>query len=216
MQRAYEREYGVKSVILRHGFEKPFAPSDKNRKQEIVIAYAGSVYGRDAWEAFLPVVAQLNRSGKYPPIIFRVFGGGNFHLQQHGVTIEVMGWQPAEVMLQAIADCDFCYLTYWFDTKKRRHTELSFPNKFETYLAAGRPILFHGPSYAGIAESIREYGVGLNLHSLEQQEIMANLETIIANVPLRDSFTAAATNAFYKEFNADVMLRNYYELISRF
>jgi glycosyltransferase involved in cell wall biosynthesis len=214
MQKAYEQEYGVKSVILRHGFEKPVL-SSKGRKQndDIVIGFVGSLYGRDAWEAFLSAIARMNESGRFPQIKIRIFGSSNFPYDQNGVQIEQKGWQPAELMLQEIAETDFCYLPYWFEPKKRRHVELSFPNKFETYIATGRPIFYHGPDYAGIVETIKQYGVGLCVHSLELQEIGLALKKMIKDYSLRESFSQAAINAFHKEFNANIMIRNYAELI---
>ncbi|MCK4374507.1 MAG: hypothetical protein KAX19_04230 [Candidatus Brocadiae bacterium] len=116
-------------------------------------------------------------------------------------------------MLREIARTDFCYLPYWFEPAKRRHVELSFPNKFETYLAAGRPILFHGPPYAGVAEAVRQYGVGLCVHSLDQDEIVAALERLATDSALRSSLSRAALAAFRAEFNARVMMAQFAELI---
>jgi hypothetical protein len=129
------------------------------------------------------------------------------------VEIEVRGWQPADVMLREIAESDFCYLPYWFEPAKRRHVELSFPNKFETYLAAGRPVFFHGPEYAGIAEAVHKFGVGLCVHNLSQSEILAALEKMITDLSLRKSFSRAAILAFHSEFNSNVMMANFAGLI---
>jgi glycosyltransferase involved in cell wall biosynthesis len=116
-------------------------------------------------------------------------------------------------MLAQIAQTDFCYLPYWFDPGKRRHAELSFPNKFETYLAAGRPVLFHGPDYAGIAAAVQEYGVGICVHSLNQDEIASALERLILDASLRETLSQRATAAFQAEFNAAVMMKNFATLI---
>ncbi len=214
MQRAYKEKYGVDSVILRHGFATP-ALSQKNRRNddEIIIGFVGSSYGRDAWMAFLSAIAQLNASGKYPRIRLRVFSG-QFPYQHEGLRIEVKGWQPADQkLLNEVAKTDFCYLPYSFESAKRWRAELSFPNKFETYIAAGRPVFFHGPEYAGIAETIREYGVGLCVHSLKQDEIISTLERLIVDTSLRASYSRAATAAFHSEFNAGAMFRQFAELI---
>ena len=214
MQRTYKQEYGVGSVILRHGFERPVVRSGRNNsRREIIVGYVGSLYGRDAWQALLSVVARLNGSGKYPPIRLRIFGGAGFPLRHDGIEVEARGWQPQDMMIEEIAECDFCYLTYWFEPKKRRHVELSFPNKFETYLAAGRPVLYHGPAYAGIADAVRQYGVGMCIHSLGEKEIRRNLVTMISDHHLRHSFEKAAYAAFHAEFNAQTMMHNFSTLI---
>jgi glycosyltransferase involved in cell wall biosynthesis len=215
MQSTYEKDYGVKSVILRHGFETPALPSDNPKKERgIVVGFAGSIYGRDAWEAFLSAIACLNASGRLPPVEVRIFGKSEFPYQHYGVRIETRGWRSAEAMLNEIAETDFCYLPYWFEPKKRRHVELSFPNKFETYLAAGRPILYHGPEYAGIVETINQYGVGLCVHSLNKEEISSVLERMIADHYSMNVCNQSAISAFKNEFNAETMLKNFALLIN--
>ncbi len=214
MQTAYKETYGVDSVILRHGFDKPALPSEGRRdNKEIVIGFVGSAYGRDAWTAFLSAIAQLNASGKHPIIRIRAFSDG-FPYQHGGVKVEVRGWQPPDPeLLKEIAKTDFCYLPYWFEPAKRRHVELSFPNKFETYIAAGRPILFHGPEYAGVAETIRRYGVGLCVHSMDSNAVAGALERLIRDEPLRNSLSRASIKAFHLEFNAAVLVKNFATLI---
>ena len=213
MQQAYEELYGVKSVILRHGFEGSLLPLAPTKSQkDILIGFVGNVYGHEAFLAFFSALARLNSEGQVPPIKLLAFGGGRL-LQVPGVEIETMGWQPAEVMLRQLAQTDFCYLPYWFDPSKRRHAELSFPNKFETYLAAGRPVLFHGPEYSGIAATIKQYRVGLCMHSLAPEEITRTIERLILDQPLRESLSQAAVAAFQAEFNAGVMMKNFLSLI---
>lgn len=214
MQSAYEKEHGVRSVILRHGFDEPAPPTPRSTGTDgITIGFVGSAYGRDAWTAFLSAAARLNASGRFPTIRLRVFGGGPFSYSHEDVQIDVRGWQPADVMLREIAATDFCYLPYWFDPAKRRHVELSFPNKFETYMAAGRPVLFHGPQYAGVAEAVREHGVGLCVHSQDGDEITNALERLVGDKSLRDSLGRAALAAFRAEFNAATMMNQFAELI---
>jgi hypothetical protein len=116
-------------------------------------------------------------------------------------------------MSHEIAEADFCFLPYLFEHAERRYAELSLPNKFEAYLAAGRPVLFHGPEYAGSGEAVRKYGVGLCLHSLSQPEIIAAVEKMINDIQLRESFSRAAILAFHSEFNAKVMMANFAGLI---
>jgi glycosyltransferase involved in cell wall biosynthesis len=213
MQAAYRELYGVESVILRHGFDKPALPPGMPRDPEgIIIGFVGNAYGRDAWEAFLGAVARLNDSGRLPRLRVRAFGSG-VPYRHPGVEIEDRGWQPAEMMLQEIADTDFCYLPYWFEPHKRRHVELSFPGKFGTYLAAGRPVLFHGPEYADIAWTVRQYGVGVCVHSLLLKDITAAVERLILDAPFRESCIRAAQAAFQSEFNAGQMLENFARLI---
>ena len=214
MQEVYRAEYDVDSVILRHGFESPAKAATRSEKRdEIVVGFVGSPYGRDAWSAFLSAVGRLNRSGTLPRISLRVFGGGTFPYRHDDVPIEVRGWQPPQVMLNEVAETDFCYLAYWFEPAKRRHVELSFANKFETYVAAARPVFFHAPKYAGMSGAIRKYGVGLCVETLEESDVCEAVERLVTDAPLRASMSQCAAAAFHAEFNARVMMRNFAALI---
>jgi glycosyltransferase involved in cell wall biosynthesis len=215
MQEAYQREYGVESVILRHGFARPAsAPPDRpGRRDCFTIGFVGNPYGRDAWESLLKGAALVNASGRVARIGLRLFGPGAPPCDFDGVPCEVRGWQPADRMLRQTAETDLCYLPYWFEPAKRRHVALSFPNKFETYMAAGRPVLFHGPQYAGIARVVRERGVGVCVHSLEAATVAAVLERLAGEPQLLNRLGRAARRAFRAEFNARAMMRSFAALI---
>jgi glycosyltransferase involved in cell wall biosynthesis len=213
MQAAYQKEYGVRSVILRHGFSVPVVPDNiRQADDSVVIGFVGNAYGRYAWTAFLGALSSLNASGTLPRIKLRVFGP-SFPYRNGQVEIELRGWQPAEVMLREIAATDFCYLQHWFESGKRRHAELSFPNKFETYLAATRPVLFHGPVYSGITQTVSQYGVGVCVHTLDQGEIAVAVKRLVLDQPLRERFSQASLAAFQTEFNASQMMKNFASLI---
>jgi len=213
MQAAYRREYGVDSVILRHGFERAATAPRPSRRDGVVVGFVGSVYGRDAWGAFLAALARLNASGRYPAIRIRMFGSGGLPCATDGVRIEHRGWAPAEDMLREIAETDFCYLPYWFEPRRRRHVELSFPNKLETYMAAGKAVLYHGPEYAGVVRTIRDYGLGMCVHSLSPGAVAEAVGRLISDDALRGAMEAAALRAFREEFNLGVLLRNFASLI---
>lgn len=214
MQREYKKEFGVDSVILRHGFAKPAYPrNNKTSNDDIIIGFVGNPYGRDAWMAFLSAISNLNNLKKYPEIRMKTFGTNSFPFNHNGVQIELRGWQSSEVMLQELSEIDFCYLPYWFNQAKRRHVELSFPNKFETYMAAGRPVLFHGPDYAGISDSIKQYDVGIGIHSLNEKEIIKGLNRFISDQSFKESCSNAAYNAFHSQFNCNKMLESFSILI---
>ena len=60
----------------------------------------------------------------------------------------LFGWHATTDAVAILSACDVCYVPYWFDEAFRPGVELSFPNKVSLYLAAGRPILYHGPEQA--------------------------------------------------------------------
>ncbi len=212
MQAVYRDRYGVDSVILRHGFTRPAEASVANGG-DCTIGFVGSPYGKDTWRAFLEPIASLNADPSRRRIRLQVFGAPGFPHSHPGVPIDIRGWAPADVMLQDLSKTDFCYLPYWFEAGKRAHVELSFPNKFETYIAATRPVFYHGPDYAGITRTVRDYDVGVCVHSLDPDLIAAAIARLMDDTNRRRAFEQSALSAFHREFNASVMHRNFAALI---
>ena len=112
-----------------------------------------------------------------------VFGAEGFPYPHPGVEVILAGWLPEQAMLHRLATANFCYLPYWFTPAKRRHAEFSFPTKFTTYLAAGRPVLYHGPAYAGITRTIHQYNLGTLVCSLDLEEVVASLASLLPMPP---------------------------------
>ncbi len=215
MQAEYRRRYGLESVILRYGHDPVDAvfPPPRRNLENTVVGFAGNIYGEDAWRSFLVACARLNAEGQLPPLKIKIFGSEGFPYPHPGVEVTCEGWLPQREMLRRLAMVDFCYLPYWFMPSKRRHAEFSFPTKLTTYLAAGRPVLYQGPEYAGASRIMRDWGLGLCVHSREQEEISPVIKHLILDEPLKENFSRAAREAFAKEFNARVMLDNFLRLI---
>ncbi len=215
MQADYRRRYHLTSSILRHGHEAAagVAAPEQRRREDVLVGFAGNVYGEDAWRSFLAACARINAEGRLPPIKIMVFGSEGFPYPHPGVEVILAGWLPEDAMLRRLAATDFCYLPYWFTPEKRRHAEFSFPTKFTTYLAAGRPVLYHGPAYAGITRTIRQYSLGTLVCSLDLEEVVSSLDKFIADAAGRQACSRAASAAFQTEFNGDKMRGNFAELI---
>jgi glycosyltransferase involved in cell wall biosynthesis len=215
MQAEYRRRYGLESVILRYGHDPMDAifPPERRNLENTLVGFAGNIYGEDAWRSFLAACARINAEGQLPPLKIKIFGSEGFPYPHPGVEVICEGWLPRKEFLRRLAATDFCYLPYWFTPEKRLHAWLSFPTKLTTYLAAGRPVLYHGPEYASITQTIRQYGIGLRVCSLDLKEIVSALKRLILDSPVRNTFSMAAIAAFYKEFNADKMMNNFADLL---
>ena len=218
MQEAYRQEYGLDSQLLRHGHDwedSAVSPEVNSPRQGVTVGFVGNVYGEDAWLAFLAACARLNAEGGLPPVGVRLLGGKCFPYPHPGVAVDNQGWLPRKEMLRRLAAVDFCYLPYWFTADKRRHAELSFPTKLTTYMAAGRPVLYHGPEYAGVTRIIRAYGLGLCVHSREPEILSLLIKSLITDRELQKALSKASLAAFAGEFNMEVMLKNFASLLGR-
>ena len=62
-----------------------------------------------------------------------------------------------------------------------RQIRHSFPSKLPTFLAAGRPVFFHGPEEAAGGRFLRENSAAACCHSLEPKEIRRQLEFVLSD-----------------------------------
>jgi glycosyltransferase involved in cell wall biosynthesis len=216
MQEVYRQEYGLDSQLLRHGHDLEDGvslPAVHGFQQAITVGFAGNFYGEDSWRAFLGACARINAQDGFCPIKIVVFGGKHFPYPHPGVEVDQQGWLPRREMLRRLATVDFCYLPYWFDDNKRRHAELSFPTKLTTYVAAGRPVLYHGPEYAGVNKIIQHYGLGVCVYSLKPDIVALTVKLLLTDRDLRREISHASLTAFVREFNTEVMLKNFANLL---
>jgi hypothetical protein len=61
--------------------------------------------------------------------------------------IEKLGYLPQDKTIRHLSECGILYCPYFFDEKRKEISKTSFPSKLSTYLAAGKPIFYHGPGY---------------------------------------------------------------------
>ena len=85
---------------------------------------------------------------------------------------------------------------------------LSFPSKIPTYLAAGRPILFHGPGYASPAHYLRDRGAGLICRKGEPAAVYDGLVHLVEDTDLYARLVMASQAAFLDDFTLDSMKKN--------
>ena len=85
---------------------------------------------------------------------------------------------------------------------------LSFPSKIPTYLAAGRPILFHGPGYASPAHYLRDRGAGLVCRTGEPAAVYDGLLQLVENTDLYAQLAMASQAAFLADFTLNTMKKS--------
>jgi hypothetical protein len=100
---------------------------------------------------------------------------------EHRSRIHCGRWLEIPALITALADCDLMYCPYLFDPSWGEDAELCYPSKITTYLASGRPLLFHGPAYASPARFLREWEAGFICHSQEAGDVAEQLTGIFAD-----------------------------------
>lgn len=182
MQQAYRTEFGVDTILLHYGLERRLwhgpatAPQSGNR---LMIGFAGSPYAKNEWRALIQALDRVGwRVGKRT-VTLRLLGQAVPFTTQVPAQAEFLGWRPLPETIKRLAEADVLYLPYWFDSLHRSTVRYSFPTKVPTYLAAGRPILYHGPRDSSVARFFSEHPAAASCHSLEPEDILKVLRSIV-------------------------------------
>ncbi len=219
MQEEYKRRYGVDSVVLIHGLpasaHRPAATKIESESR-FVIGIAGSIYATETFQSLLSALwaADWRIAGR--SVVVRVLGARMPSMtapQQGQMHIEYLGWRSLEETLDVMSEVDVAYLPYWFDGSQRLSVRLCFPNKLSAYVAAGRPVLYHGPEDASPTRFFQRHPVGLCCHSLAAKDILHCLRRFAEDPDLYARAGQQCRIAAEDELNLNVFLRRFAELI---
>jgi len=216
MKETYEQRYGTPCVPMIHGLPESDwrAPGGLRPPNEpFVIGYAGSLYARCEWDALVDSLAALHWRVGGRETIVRVLAA-SFDVRVSGpARIEFLGWHSTSDAVTILSGCDVCYVPYWFDDAFRPGVELSFPNKMSLYLAAGRPILFHGPVRSTPTRFLERWPVGVACHSLDPRMIADALTVAATDATFHERAAAAIPQALRAELALHVFRRRFAEFV---
>jgi glycosyltransferase involved in cell wall biosynthesis len=127
--------------------------------------------------------------------------------------VTFLGWKPQPEAVRLLNDCDFLYCPYPFDPAMEEVARQSFPSKLVLYLAAGRPVIFHGPAYSAAARYIADKGCGILAAGLSAEGILLEIEQLAGNPWLYSEMASKAQHAFLDDFTLESMGRAFNNFI---
>jgi hypothetical protein len=217
MRDEYARRYGSKGVIMRHGIrreERRPPRSVPDRADRLAIGFAGSFYGMLGWQAFWSALSREDWRVGGREVVIRMLSP-SVNLNARGpARVEYLGWArtPSDA-IQMLAESDVNYLPCWFEPGYALAARLYFPTKLSAYLAAGRPVLFHGPADSSPTDFLRRFPAGLCCDSLDADRIVESLRRLASDPALYASAVRAGQEALDAELGLDVFLRRFAELV---
>jgi glycosyltransferase involved in cell wall biosynthesis len=216
MAEQYHSDYGVRSV--------PFLPSIDARLallpapaihdgHDFIIGGAGKLYPEENWNALFRALDTVDWQIANRNVKIRLLAQ-DVRLHAKGkMNFEFLGWRSQEESIQLLGEADLLFCPYWFDPYYDTVTRLSFPGKLSTFLASGRPVMFHGPVNASPARFLRENAAGLLCHTLEPAGIIAALTRIIDDQGSYREFTHNGRKAFDSHLTLHTLRRNFAEFL---
>jgi hypothetical protein len=201
MREEYLRRYRKHGVIVRHGADTPpTALQSLHNETEIRIGFAGSVTARSAFECLLAALDELKWTIGDRPITL-VLMGGRFDLWSRVPRrIECLGWRTVDETIEILSQCTLNYLPQPFEPDWRPFSQLSFPSKLTTYLAARAPILLHAPAGSSLPKFFARYPFGEIRDQLEPSQLGRAIETLACDQSVRATALAASGRALAEEF----------------
>ena len=216
MQQAYRDRYGAKSLIVRHGLaaEEWRTPSAEfQNPTDLVIGYAGSNTAPDAFDTLVQCLDSHGWRIAGRNVVLRLVGVRYLLNARGPQQVEYFGWRRVSETVNLMAATDVLYLPQPFSERLRPLAELSFPTKLSTYLAAGRPILLHAPTYAAVVPFFDRYPFGEWCSSLNGDDLGSQLTRLATDHAVRETACAAISAARQEELNADRFIRSFREFL---
>lgn len=212
MQSAYHQRYGKRGIIVRHGVDSvPAVPQQE--RAGVRIGFAGSVTARSAFERLLAALDSLGWEIDSRPVTL-VLMGPRFDLWSRVPRrVECLGWRSVPETIEILSGCTVNYLPQPFEPDWRAFSELSFPSKLTTYLAAGVPILLHAPAYASLPGYLPAQPFAELCSELDADKLAGSLRQLVGDRVLRSGVTEGAARALANDFCSGTFLKSFSEFL---
>jgi glycosyltransferase involved in cell wall biosynthesis len=211
MARVYSGAYRVPAIPIISSLDRKLAAPPRPRRDRadrLVLGMAGQFYAGDAWRLLVQALTEAGWRVGGRDVYLRVYGAQP-PVDTPSERVEFRGWVPQDVLVRELSEfCDLLYCPYPFGARMERVSRLSFPSKLVTYLAAGRPIIFHGPDYSSPATYLRERQAGLVCDSQSSDAIYRNIRRLAEDEELYSRLATAGRQAFLADFTLDRMRVN--------
>jgi hypothetical protein len=158
MKEMFLEMLAVESEVISNVVEsQPCTIKEKKETPEIKIGFAGQVYAKDAWSAFVGGLDSLDWkiNGKKVSIYFF---GRELPRATGKLNIRHLGFRSEQEVFETLRKMDYLYCPYPFDIKLRHVYKYSFPSKLAGYYSTGVPVIAHSP----IDSSIANYSIKNN------------------------------------------------------
>ena len=214
MANEYEREYGVKTVAILPSLDAGLAlppAQEVHPGRELIIGLAGQMYATEEWKALISALDTVGWQIGGRNVRIRVLGRWfrfGFDVNKP-MCIEYLGWHTQENAVRLLSEADILYCPYWFSPAFEVEARLSFPSKLPTYLAAGRPVLFHGPEYASAAGFLKDNAAGFLCNSNSPSVIINALLALATDTNLYARLTKNGRTAFDKYFTLSSLRQSF-------
>ncbi|WP_424627530.1 glycosyltransferase [Bradyrhizobium sp. SYSU BS000235] len=209
----YHQRFGVKAIPILSSLPKAMARSpDIAIGNTLTIGMAGQFYAANEWHELVKRLDAALWTVAGRPV--RIIAMGS-KPPPSGVSGKVtfLGWKSQNDAIDILSGCDFLYCPYPFDPSMEDVSRYSFPSKLVLYLAAGRPVIFHGPEFSPPAKYIAQKECGVVVADLAAQGILSEIERLSQDSAIYQRMATAAQRSFVNDFTLEAMAHDFRDFI---
>jgi glycosyltransferase involved in cell wall biosynthesis len=211
----YQRRYGVRCLPVINGCPSAYAVKPdltQFPRHEIAIGTAWTFHGSLEWDRFLHALDITKWQVRGRPVRLSVIGDKPPGMEPTR-PIRFLGWRNQEETVQLLSECDVLYCSSAFQPFFADVHRQSIPPSFACYLAAGRPLIFHGPASSAIGQYISSRGAGLLVENSYSAAIYNAMCRIVDNPGLYQRVGQNINETFLADFNLEAASANFADLL---
>lgn len=213
MAEEYRDRFHVKAVALIPGLPGELGRSPTASIGEtLTIGMAGQFYAADEWRQLITCLENVQWTIGERRIRIIAMGPKKPPLAD-SANVTFLGWKTQKEAVDILSGCDFLYCPYPFAQDMEDVARYSFPSKLVLYLAAGRPVIFHGPDFSPPAKYISQKGCGVTATEPSAQTVISEIESLSNDPGQYQTIMKSAQSAFLNDFTLDSMARNFKDFI---
>lgn len=217
MAEEYSQRHGANAIPVMPGLSESWVkqPASRlNHDNKLVIGFAGQMYSKKEWDALLETLDALDWKVEGRDVEIRMLGK-EFELQGfHKRNIHYLGWRNQIETIELLSQCDILYCPYFFDRELEVTSRLSFPSKLTTYLAAGRPVLLHGPEYSSPYKFLKQNDAGMLCHGLTKSAVSNALTRLVYDTDRYAQLAGNGHKAFLNNLTDEHMQTQFVKVLS--
>ncbi len=209
----YSRRYGQRDfVVVTDGVSRRATYGGERTDGALDVYFLGSYHlaYRHNFDALVAGLESLRREQPARPISLTFRGGGIPFVPRTEVPVKVLPFAPESVVEQEVRSASVLYLPLPFGETHRDFVTLSLPTKLVSYLASGRPLLYHGPGSAAVGQLLQTRQAGIVVNSPDGDAVAAALEA-----GLRDPgpIVAEALKLASTQFDAETIRTRFWDAV---
>jgi glycosyltransferase involved in cell wall biosynthesis len=216
MAEEYGCQYGTRTVPVIPSLDLSWAhpPAQApNPGKELTIGVAGQLYASAEWNSLIRALDSAGWRVADREVRIVLLGRYLTFETSKSAHIEYLGWRPQQETIEILSRTDVLYCPYWFDPAFETEARLCFPSKLTTYLAAGRPVLFHGPAYASPSRFLEENKAGVCCNSLDLPALLGHLHQLLCDHQLYEQTARNGRHALELHLSLPRMRESFFSFL---